>query len=102
MTLQEMQKMDRWEVIYCLLLSNMTLYKMTLDKISLMRRKNVKGRYLSDFVFYLHDNSDNTHVYKYRVFDDEYLWLCTALSNDFPDIELIDLTDEQYKVVKDV
>ena len=102
MTANDIKKMEKSELVYNMILSTMTYYKMSFGKITLHRKKNTKGRYIADFVFYLYDTADNTHVYKYRLYDDDYLWLCVALANDFPEVELVDLTDEKDKVVKNV
>lgn len=102
MTAKDIKKMEKSELVYNIILSTMTYYRMNFGKVTLHRKKNSKGRYIADFIFYLYDTADNTHVYKYRLYDDEYLWLCVALANDFPEVELVDLTDEKDKVVKNV
>lgn len=97
MTLNDAKKMDRCEIVYMLILSKLFCYRMSIEKVTLHRKKNAKGRLVSDFVFYLADANDNIHIEKCRVYDEEYLWLSVSLGNDFPDVEFIDITKESEK-----
>lgn len=101
MRLAEAKKMERNEVAYNLLLCKMIIYKEQLEKVTLYRRHNKNGRLLADVVCYLTDNSGNTHVEKFRLYDDEYLWILTAFEQDFPEVDFEDLTADKDKLVKD-
>lgn len=97
----EVAKMERQELAYTMLICKMTLYKESLEKVALIRKKNTKGRYFSLITCYLTDVSGNIHAEKFRLYDEEYLWFLCAIQEDFEDVEVIDLTAEEDKVVKD-
>lgn len=97
MTYKEVNQLDRCELVYNVLLCKSVYYRWTIQKLTLHRKHNCKGRLIADFIFYLYDKDDNVHVEKYRVYDDEYIWLCTAITNDFPDLDFLDITDESEK-----
>ena len=100
MRYEEVQKMEREQIAYHLLMFRMTLYKEKLDKVTLYRKKNAKGRLISNIICYMTDNNGNLHSERYRLFDDEYLWFTCALNQDFPAVEFEDLTADADKLVK--
>lgn len=100
MTFAELKQADRVEVSYMYLLCNLSLYKQRLEKITLYRKKNDKGRLVSSVTCYLLDNSNNIHTLYFRLYDEDYLWFCSAVAEDFPKTTLEDLTAEEDKLVK--
>ena len=97
MRYEEVQKMEREQIAYHVLMFRMTLYRERLDKVTLYRKKNAKGRLISTIICYMTDNNGNLRTERYRLYDDEYLWFTCALQQDFPELPFEDLTDEQDK-----
>ena len=97
----EVKKMEQQEVVYHLLLFKLVMYKEQLEKVTLFRKKNAKGRLISSVTCYLSDCNGNTHMEHYRLYDNEYLWFVCALQQDFPDLDFKDLTTDESKAVKD-
>ena len=100
MDYKELETMDRCDVAYIYAISSMRLYSRKIEKVTLYRKPNNKGRYVSTIGIYFSDSSDNTHTQYFKLYDDEYIWFLNAISNDFPTVPLEDLTEEKYKVVK--
>ena len=100
MTIAELQKEERCEVAYIYMMCNLCLYKQKLEKITLYRKRNDKGQYVASITCYLSDSNNNLHTLYFRLYDEQYLWFCTAVAEDFPKIEFEDLTPEEFKLVK--
>jgi len=98
MTFTELKKTDRCEVAYLSMLCNLVRFKQRIDKITLYRKRNEKGRYVANITCYLCDIYNNIHPFYVRLFDEEYLWFLCAVADDFPEVELEDLTAEKDKV----
>lgn len=97
---KEIEKMDRCDVAYLLTISGMRLYKRTIEKITLYRKPNNKGRYVSSIGIYTSDPGNNTHTLFFRLYDDEYIWFLNAITHDFPEVQLEDFTEEKYKLMQ--
>jgi hypothetical protein len=91
----EVAKMERQEKAYNLLLFKLTTYNEQLDKVTLYRKKNSRGRLVSSIVCYLVDNADNVRIERFKLYDDEYLWFACALQQDFPEVPFDDLTNDK-------
>ena len=100
MDYKELEKMDRYNAAYLYTISRMRLYRRTIEKITLYRKPNSKGRYVSSISIYFSDPAENTHTQYFKLYDDEYIWLLNAIAHDFPEVQIEDLTEERYKVVK--
>lgn len=100
MTYAELKKEERCEVAYLYMLCNLHLYKQKLEKITLYRKRNDKGRYVASITCYLADSNNNLHTLYFRLYDEQYLWFMCAVAEDFPEIAFEDLTPEEFKLVK--
>lgn len=97
---KEIEKMDRCDVAYLYAISSMRLYRRTIEKMTLYRKPNNKGRYIANISIYFSDPANNTHTQYFKLYDDEYIWFLNAIAQDFPEVHLEDLTPENYKLVK--
>lgn len=100
MKFSEIKDKQRCEIAYLYLLCNLQLFKQRVEKITLYRKKNDKGRYVSSITCYLADKENNLHTIFFRLYDDDYLWFLCAVQEDFSDTEFEDLTPEEFKIVK--
>ena len=100
MTYAEMKKMDRAEVTFIFMMSKMIIYREKINRVTLLRQPNGKGRLVSSIVVYLTDKNQNLHQLNFRLYDEQYLWFMCALAEDFPHVKFEDLTPEEYKLVK--
>ena len=100
MTYKEIEKENRCEVAYLFLISKIRLYKEKLEKVTLFRKLNSYGRYVSNITCYISDTSNNIKTLFFRLYDAEYLWFMCAVQEDFPEVAFEDLTPEEYKIVK--
>lgn len=97
MKLQEVTKQGREELVYNLLLYKLVLFNEKMEKVTLYRKHNNKGRLISQVVCYLTDTAGNVHIEKYKLYDDEYLFLLCAIQQDFPNVDFEDLTADVDK-----
>ncbi len=100
MTYKEIEKEDRCEVAYLYLIAKMRLYREKLEKVTLYRKVNKNGRYVSNITCYISDNTEDIKTLFFRLYDEEYLWFLCAVQEDFPEVAFEDLTPEKYKLVK--
>ncbi len=96
----EVNQLEREQIAYHCLLFRLALYKESLEKITLFRTKNRKGRLMSTIACYVTDCNNNHRCEKYRLYDEEYLFFLCSAEHDFPDVPFVDLTDDKYKLVK--
>ena len=92
---KEAEKLEPQEMAYNILLLKMLFYKQQLHSVTLFKKKNTRGRLVSNIVCYLTDNAENTHAEHFRLCDERYLWFICALQQDFPDVPFYDLNDEE-------
>lgn len=97
----DLEKLTHPEVCYGFLCYKMRLFKEKMDKVTLYRKHNSRGRLISQITVYLHDTSHNLHSIVFRLYDDDYLWLISAITEDFPEVAFQDLSDEKDKVKQD-
>lgn len=97
---KNIEKEDRCEVAYLYLISKVRLYNEKLEKVTLFRKPNSYGRYVSNITCYISDSGNNIKTLFFRLYDEEYLWFMCAVAEDFPEVAFEDLTPEEYKLVK--
>lgn len=90
----ELEKLDRCDVAYLFAITSMRLYRRTIEKITLFRKANNKGRSVTSITVYYSDPANNTHTQFFKLYDDEYMWFLNRFSHDFPEVSLEDLTAE--------
>ncbi len=96
----ELEKLNHPEICYGFLCYKMRLFHEKLDKVTLFRKHNNRGRLISQIVAYTHDSNDTVRTQIFRLYDDDYIWLLNAITEDFPDVPFEDLSDEKDKLVK--
>ncbi len=94
----DIEKMTAPERAYTLLLLKMATYREQIEKVTLHRKKNNRGRLVSSIMCDLVDCERNTYVERFRLMDDDYLWFMCALQEDFPNVAFEDYTAEKDKV----
>ena len=97
MNLSELNQLEPYQKIYSLIISKCSVYQEQLQKLTLYRKHTASGRLVSIITVYLIDRNNCIHSNAFKLWDDDYLWLITALEQDFPDAEMIDLTAEEDK-----
>ena len=90
----DFDKLDRWEIAHLYVTSCMKMYHQTLSRVTITRSRNKKGRALTGVCCYLLDTRNNTHSLFFRLFDDEYIWFLNRLSREYPDVDVMDLSQE--------
>ena len=91
----DLENYDRPQVAYLYLISQIKLFKETLDKVTLYSKKNSAGQLYTSITTYLADTKDSLHTVNFKFFDDEYIWFLNSLSLDFPDAPLEDLREQE-------
>ena len=97
MNLTELNQLEQYQKIYSLILVKCSVYQEQLQKLTLYRKHMASGRLVSIITVYLIDRNNCIHSDAFKLWDDGYLWLITALEQDFPNAEMIDLTAEEDK-----
>lgn len=100
MTYADLNNQDRSEVAFIYLMCNLNLYKQRIEKITLYRRRNDRGRYVASVTCYLIDFNNNLHTLHFRLYDEQYLFFLCAVQNEFSEVAFEDLTPEEFKLVK--
>ena len=84
----EVMELPRDMIAYNYLISYMALFKDTLEKICIEKRKGHRGGSFFFIACHLKDKNDNNHSTYFGLFDDEYIWFLNHVTHEFPDVEL--------------
>ena len=95
-TYKESENMELSEIAYLYLISNLRLFNQHLEKMTLYRNKNRSGQIVSSITCYLAGKGKNFHTLYFRLYDDDYLWFLNSIAHDFPNVNLIDLSEESH------
>lgn len=94
----EIDRLNHTEACYLYLLAKIKLYRLTLDKITLYRTHNKDNRLVSTIICYMRDKKDGVKIETFYLYDSDYMWFINEFPEDFPDIDIVDLTDEMEKI----